>query len=89
MQFSNDELKVFETLQKDLSKSIYLIHFDFAKQFYADLNFSDLEINVMIYYITKFKTSAVISFNFEYFFKKSIQSIMFLNRLLTSAKMKY
>ena len=45
---SNDEIRFFETFQKSLFKSIYLVHFDLEKQFYTDLNFSDIDMSAMI-----------------------------------------
>ena len=80
---SNDEITVFETLQKNLFKSTYLVHFDLTKQLYADLNFSDIDMNVMIYHV---KSNAFI---FEYSSRNDVQSIMFLSRLLTSTKTRY
>ena len=82
-QFSNDEINVFETLQRDLFKSIYLIHFDFAKQLYADLNFSDAGMSVMIYHV---KSSCEFV---EYLFRNCVQSIIFLSRFLTSIETRY
>ena len=70
-QSSNDKINVFETLQKDLSKSIYLVHFDLAKQLYADLNFSDADMNVMIYHV-KSKSSFEFS---KYSFRNCVQSM--------------
>ena len=84
-QFSNDKINVFETFQKNLFKSIYLIHFDFAKQLYADLNFNDADMSVMIYHV---KSKSNFEFS-KYFFQNCVQSIIFLSRLLTSIESRY
>ena len=80
---SNNEITVFETLQKNLFKSTYLVHFDFTKQLYVDLDFNDIDMSVMIYHV---KLNAFI---FEYSNRNDVQSIIFLSRLLTSTKTKY
>ena len=84
MQSFKEKIEFFKTIQEHLFKSTYLIHFDFAKQLYVDLNFSSIEINAMIYHVkSTFKNI------FEYFRRNAVQSIMFLSKLMTSAETRY
>ena len=78
-----EELKSFQILQSHLSFASFLVHFDQNKQLYIDLNTSKKkDIDAMIYHvnITSFK---------EYSFRTSVQFILFLSRLLNSAKTRY
>ena len=83
IKFSS-EIEAFKNIQKSLFISTYLIHFDNKRQLYIDLDFSkEMSIDEVIYHVTDNEDSL------NYFFKKSIQSIMFLNRLLNSIEIKY
>ena len=78
------EIEAFKLIQKALSISIYLIHFDNKRRLYVNLNSNkEMSIDDVIYYVTDNENSLT------YFFKKSIQSIMFLNRFLSSVEIRY
>lgn len=79
-------MQTFKTLQTSLFKFTLLIHFDLCRTLYVELNFNEINIDVMMYYVIGNKIDASI---FEYSFKNKVQSIMFFNRLLTSARLKY
>ena len=78
------KIETFKNIQKSLFTSTYLIHFDNKRQLYIDLDFNkEMNIDEIIYHVTDNE-------NFlNYFFRKSIQSIMFLSRFLSSIEIKY
>ena len=86
-QSTKKEISSFNTLQQNLFKSIYLIHFDLTRQLYVDLNFSDIDINAMIYHV--FINMTIFEETSNYLLKNKIQSIMFLSRLLNEAESRY
>ena len=68
-----------------LSKSFYLVHFNSAKQLYINLNvFKVFDFNVITYHIKKIQINVKV-----YSVKFSIQSIIFLSRLLKSTETRY
>lgn len=82
-QSSRAEIIVFITLQKRLSISSFLTHFDNELFLYIDLNASkDFDFDVMIYYIV----SAVEE---NYSRRSQIRLILFLSRFLKNAKTRY
>ena len=78
------EIEAFKIIQKSLSISTYLIHFDNKRRLYVDLDFSKkINIESVIYHVADNE-------NFlTYSFKRSIQSVMFLSRFLNSVETKY
>ena len=78
------EIDAFKIIQKSLSTSTYLVHFDNKRQLYIDLDSSkEMKIDDVIYHV-------IDDSNFiSYSIRKFIQSVMFLNRLLNSAKHRY
>ena len=78
------EIEAFKLIQKALFISTYLIHFDNKRRLYVDLNSNkEMNINDVIYHVTDNEDSLT------YSFRKSIQSIMFLSRLLSSVEIRY
>ena len=78
------EIEAFKIIQKSLSISTYLIHFDNKRRLYVDLDFSKkMSIENVIYHVADNENSLT------YSFRKSIQSVMFLNRFLSSVEIKY
>lgn len=74
----------FNVIQKSLFISIYLIYFDNTRQLYIDLDVSkEMNINSVIYHVIDDSDFLI------YSFRKSVQSIMFLNRFLSLTKSKY
>ena len=81
---SASKIEAFRNIQKSLFTSIYLIHFDNKRQLYIDFDSNkEMSIDEVIYHVTDNEDSS------NYFFRKSIQSIMFLSRLLSSIEIKY
>ena len=80
---------MFETLQNLFMKLIFLCHFDSSQQLYINMNtFKQYEFNIIIYHI-KNNSTADFSDKITEFSHQKIQSILFLNKLLTSAKKNY
>ena len=80
----SEKLISFNAIQKILSKFTFLMHFSAARQLYVDLNSSKNEIDDIVYHVRDDQ----ISFT-EYSFKKNVQSILFLSRLLFFAEIRY
>ena len=84
--FISRKLASFQILQILLSKSFYLIHVDSTRRIYIDLNVNKkFDLNVMMYHVKK-------SINWDkkdYSSRKTIKSILFLNRLLFNVEIKY
>ena len=79
------EIKSVQSIQKTFFKSIFLIHFNAKRQLYVDLNFSKEEkIDAMMYHVFDDRI-----FFSKYSFKRNVQSVLFLNRLLTSVEIRY
>ena len=79
------KLKFFRLLQSVLLKLIYLIHYDFNRQLYVNLNASKkFEFKTIIYHVIEEKIKQ------EYYSSRIvIQSVLFISRLLSSAKTNY
>ena len=76
--------KSFEALQKAIGKSFILIHFDFNRILWIDLNKSkERKFDIMIFHFKKEILDAIVSLQTQ------IESIIFLNRLLTAIEMNY
>ena len=80
-----EKLHAFQEIQKHFVKAEFLIHFDAKRQLYANLNTSDKNIDAMIYHVENDKN---VEFD-TYSSRKSVQSILFLSRLLSSAEIRY
>ena len=66
------KIDAFRIIQKSLSTSIYLIHFDSKRQLYIDLDSSKkMKVNEIIYHVIDDSS------HINYSIKKSIQSVMF------------
>ena len=80
----NVEIFFFQTLQKTLFKSSFLIYFDKKLMLYINFDINkDFEFETMIYYVFEniFKNAYSLRFN--------IRFIFFLNRLLRDIKTRY
>ena len=80
-----EKLNAFNEIQRHFVKIEFLIHYNSKRQLYVNLNTSEKNIEAIIYHIKNDK-------NFEfsiYSFRTSIQWILFLNRLLFFAEIKY
>ena len=87
--FSSEKLYMFETLQNFFTKLIFLYYFDSSWQLYINVNvFKQYEFNAMIYHV---KNNSTVNFSDKVaeFSHQKIQSILFLNKLLTSAEKNY
>ena len=83
---SDKEIEAFDRIQESLSKSTYLIHFNCNRQLYVDLDSNKkMSIDDVIYHVMNDNLANFLMYSI----KKSIQSIMFFNRLLNSAEIKY
>ena len=83
---SSLKIEFFRILQSLLFKSSYLIHHDNQRQTFVDFDVNKkFELNVIIYHVKSFANWNDI----DYSFRKSIELILFLNRLLTSAETRY
>ena len=80
------KIAFFELLQFLLTKFFYLIYVDFKKKLFIDFDFSkEFDFVDMIYYIKKF-----VNWNGKnYSSRKTIEFILFLNRLLIDVETKY
>ena len=88
MKFSKstiEKVKSFNNIQQHFLKSDFLIHFNFNKKLYIDLNISDKNIEAIVYHL---KIEIQIDVKI-YSSRKLIQSILFLSRLLNSIETKY
>ena len=84
--FIIEKLVFFQTLQFLLIKSFYLVHSNFRKKLYVDLDANKkFELIDIIYHVK----NNVKWNDKEYSFKKVIESILFFSRFLTNAKTKY
>ena len=71
----------YEVFQKMFNKFIFLIHHDFARQFYVDVDvLYERDFGVIVYHVKKEK----ITYN-----KKNIKFILFFNKILISAEFRY
>ena len=71
-----------------LSKLFYLIHVDIKRSLFIDLDVSKkFDFEVMLYYVKKFFLKN--NLKDKYFSRHAIESILFLNRLVTDAKSRY
>ena len=78
------EFAAFKTLQAMFLKSSFLIHINFARQLYINLNVNKkFDFNTIIYYIKdNWK-------DINYLSQSTIESILFLNKLINDAKSRY
>ena len=81
-----NEIKFFRILQKHSSSFFFLNYFDHTRQFYIDFDTSKKnEIDAMIYHVSSTSTIS----REEYSQRTKVQFILFLSRLLSSAKIRY
>ena len=79
-----NKIEFFRILQKHFSSFFFLNYFNHTRQLYIDFDASKKnEINAMIYHV-----SSTVSHE-EYSQRTKIQSILFLSRLLSSARIRY
>ena len=79
--FINVKRLFYETFQKMFNKLIFLIHHDFVRQLYVDVDVSHKrDFEVTVYHVKKEK----ITYN-----KKDIEFILFFNKILISAEFCY
>ena len=79
--FINVECLFYKTFQKMFSKFIFLIHHDFARQLYVDVDvLHKRDFEIIVYHVKKEK----ITYN-----KKDIELILFFSKVLTSAEFRY
>ena len=79
-----EKYESYQHLQKTFSKSNFLIHFSLYKSSFINVNaFKQMNIDVMIFHVISD------SKNDETFDKNQIQSIMFLNKRLSSVETRY
>lgn len=80
---TQEEIQFFKILQKRLSFSRYLVHFNSVRQLYMDVDSNKKEnIRIMIYH---FKQKQ----NINYPARSFIEPIMFLSRRITDVEIKY
>ena len=80
------ELAFFQTLQSLLVKLFYLVHSNSRRKLYVDFDSNKkFELTDMMYHVK----NNVKWNDKEYSFRKIIESILFLNRLLTNVETKY
>ena len=86
VQYSTtEELISFDVLQIVLIKFFYLIHSNFKRQLFIDLNVNKkFDFDVMLYYVKK-----VFFESNKYLSRHVIKSILFLSRLLIDVETKY
>ena len=78
--FINIKRLFYEILQKMFNKFIFLIHHDFARQLYANVNIlHKRDFEIIVYHVKK---------KFIYN-KKNIEFILFLSKILISIKSRY
>ena len=78
------KIAMFKTLQAMLSKSLFLIHVNFVRQLYVNLNVSKkFDFNVIIYYVKNSWKGT------DYLFRSTIEFILFFNKLINDAKSRY
>ena len=84
------ELHAFETLQKLFAQSIFFVHFDSDQQLYINVNaFKQYEFDTVVYHVKNDSKSISINVKIIKFSHHKIQSIFFLNKLLTLAEQNY
>jgi hypothetical protein len=82
--FIDKKMTFFLLLQKDLIKTIFLMHFDKNKWLWIDLDeFKEFDFEVIVFYVIKKFSKETWSI------KNDIQLIMFLSKLLTTAERNY
>ena len=84
IQLTHKKVLFFETLQKIINKSFMLYHFIATKTLWINLDtFKKFEINVIVFHV---KNDVIIN---KWLSRTQILFVMFLNRQLTSAELKY
>ena len=82
-------MKTFNILQTLLSKSLYLIHTSTKRSLFVDLDASKkIDFDVIIYHVKENWLQKIFN-KIEYSSRTAIESILFLNRLLTFAETRY
>ena len=82
-KFISEKIHAFHILQKLFMKSIFLCHFNSECDLYINVNaFKQYDFSTVIYHVDD-------DFNDTEFLCQKIQSILFLNKLLTSAEQNY
>ena len=83
---TSQKITFFKIIQSLLIKSFYLVHSNFRRKYYVDLNFSKkFDLKNIICYVKKFARWN----DKDYFFKSIIKFILFFNRLLSSIETRY
>ena len=81
--FSVEKLESYRLLQKDFSKTSFLVHFSSNRQLYIDIDvFKRREFEAMIYHLK-------VDVNFDKFKRNDIELILFLSRMLNETETKY
>ena len=85
------KITFFKTLQDMLSKFFYLIHVNIKQMLFIDLNVNkEFEFDVMIYYVKKkWLQKTFADEKHDYSSRIAMKSILFFNRLLNFAEIKY
>ena len=79
--FINVKRLFYEIFQKMFNKFIFLIHHDFARQLYVDVDVShERDFEITVYHVKKEKII---------YSKKNIELILFLSKILISAESRY
>ena len=79
---TESEVKSFQDLQKAFSSLIFLIHFDFSRRLYIDLDvFKEWGFAVIIYHVVEDLENS--------FSRIDVQSILFLSKMLNQAEQNY
>lgn len=94
---NEEELKAYDMLQKDFSRSSWLTHFDASRVLYADIDASKKGFGVMIYHVKKNpRTSDVGDLEKkkkrspqEPLSKRQVEPILFLSKVFTGPESRY
>ena len=86
---TRDEINLFQKIQQHFFKTFFSVHLDSTRFFYVDLNANKKnDMSVMIYHVrnnNQFNNAS----SKAYFFKTSIQLILFLSRFFNTTKTRY
>ena len=81
--FTEAEQQFYKALQEVFNKFIFLIHHDFARQLYADVNAShERDFEVIVYHVKNDKSP-------DNYIKQDIELILFLSKIFISAESRY
>ena len=85
--FSNEKITAFKLLQRKLKNSIFLMHFNFDRRLYIDLNvLKKWNFVAMIYHLLNDSENQN---KMTIITRISIQSIMYLNKMFNSVEHNY